>query len=98
MFTECHFVSLKKLLSKEVLLTYLNFNEPFDIHADASDVQLGAVISQNDMPIAFYSCKLNKAQHNYTIQQNRNGLIGVAFFGCVRSKLFRNMTKYVHIC
>jgi len=67
-FTERHFAN-KKLLSKEVLLTYPNFNKPFDIHTDAPDVPLGTVISQNDMPIAFYSCKLNKAQHNYTVTE-----------------------------
>eukprot|EP00957_Ditylum_brightwellii_P012930 976909-Ditylum_brightwellii.AAC.1 len=54
------------MLSKEVLLTYPNFNEPFGIHTDAFDVQLGAIISQNGVPIAFYSHKLNRAQHNYT--------------------------------
>ena len=36
-------------------------------HTDASDLQLGAVISQNNKPIAFYSCKLNSTQHNYTV-------------------------------
>ena len=33
---------------------------------DASDLQLGAVISQNGKPIAFYSRKLNPAQTRYT--------------------------------
>ena len=33
---------------------------------DASKVQLGAIISQNNKPIAFYSRKLNPAQVNYT--------------------------------
>jgi hypothetical protein len=60
------FRKIKELLSKEVLLTYPNFNEPFDVHTDASDLQLGAVISQKGVPIAFYSRKLNKVQRNYT--------------------------------
>jgi hypothetical protein len=51
------FCKIKELLSKEVLLTYLNFNEPFDVHTDASDLQLGAVISQKGVHIAFYLCK-----------------------------------------
>ena len=38
----------------------------FEIHTDASDFQLGAVISQNKKPIAFYSCMLNLAQTRYT--------------------------------
>jgi hypothetical protein len=68
-WTEVHrtsFCKIKELLSKEVLLTYPNFNEPFDVHTDASGVQLGAVISQKGVPIAFYSRKLNKVQRNYT--------------------------------
>ena len=60
------FDTMKKIISKEVLLTYPNFHLPFDIHTDASDTQLGAVISQNGKPIAFYSRKLNPAQTRYT--------------------------------
>ena len=60
------FQTMKKILSKEVLLTYPDFNKPFDIHTDASDVQMGAVISQDNKPIAFYTRKLNSAQTRYT--------------------------------
>ena len=44
-----------------MLLSYPNFDKPFDIHTNASDLQLGVVISQNKKPIAFYSRKLNFA-------------------------------------
>ena len=57
------------MLSKQVLLTYPDFKKPFDVHTDASDIQLGAVISQDNMPIAFYSRKLNQAQQNYTTME-----------------------------
>ena len=56
----------KKVIAKETLLIYPNFNERFDGHTDASDKQLGAVISQKVLPIVFYSRKLNPAQNNYT--------------------------------
>ena len=49
-----------------MLLSYPNFNKPFDIHTDASNLQLGAVFRQNGKPIAFYSRKLNPAQTRYT--------------------------------
>jgi RNase H-like domain found in reverse transcriptase len=60
------FELIKKNIACEVQLSYPIFEEGFDIHTDASDTQLGAVISQNGKPIAFYSCKLNDAQKCYT--------------------------------
>lgn len=60
------FDTMKRIISKETLLAYPNFNETFDIHTDASHTQLGAVISQDGKPIAFYSRKLNPAQTRYT--------------------------------
>ena len=60
------FDTMKKILSKEVLLDYPNFSEEFVIHTDASHTQLGAVISQSGKPIAFYSRKLKPEQTRYT--------------------------------
>ena len=51
------FDTIKKLVSKETLLSYPYFNEPYVIYTDASKLQLGAVISQDDKLIAFYSRK-----------------------------------------
>ena len=48
------------------MLAHPNFSEPFVIHADASHCQLGAVISQDGKPVAFYSRKLNPAQTRCT--------------------------------
>ena len=56
------FKMMKKIISQETLLAYPDFTKPFIIHTDASHMQLGAVISQDNHPIAFYSCKLNPAQ------------------------------------
>ena len=60
------FINLKKMVAKETLLAYPDWSKPFIVHTDASDYQLGAVISQDDKPIAFFSRKLNRAQKNYT--------------------------------
>ena len=57
---------MKLLIAKETLLTYPDFNKKFKIHTDASKVQLGACISQEGKPIAFYSRKLSDAQTRYT--------------------------------
>ena len=57
---------MKQLIMKETLLTYPDFNKRFDIQTDASHLQLGACISQDGKPIAFYSRKLSPAQTRYT--------------------------------
>jgi RNase H-like domain found in reverse transcriptase len=60
----------KKIIAREVMLAYPDFNKPFEIHTDASHYQLGAVISQEGKPIAFYSQKLNPAQTRYTTTEH----------------------------
>ena len=60
------FDTMKRIISRETLLAYPDFTKPFIIHTDASHKQLGAVISQDNKPIAFYSRKLNPAQTRYT--------------------------------
>ena len=60
------FDTMKKIISREVLLAFPDFNQKFEIYTDASKFQLGAVITQNNCPIAYYSRKLNSAQLNYT--------------------------------
>ena len=56
----------KRIIAKDAMLAYPDFSKPFVIHRDASHYQLGAVISQDGKPIAFYSRKLNDAQTRYT--------------------------------
>jgi hypothetical protein len=53
------FDNIKKIICREVML-------PFHFYTDASDLQLGAVITQEEKPIAFFSRKLNSAQKRYT--------------------------------
>ena len=60
------FDDMKNIISKEVQLMYPNFSLPFDIHTDASHTQLGAVILQKGLHLAFYSRKLTTAQTCYT--------------------------------
>jgi hypothetical protein len=60
------FDKIKSIFCCEVLLSYPDFSKAFHIHTDASHYQLGAVISQDNCPIAFYSQKLQPAQVRYT--------------------------------
>ena len=93
---ESAFHETKKMVCQETLLTYPDWDKHFDIHTDASDYQLGAVISQMGKPIAFFSRKLNSAQQNYTTTEKE--LLSIAewlkefrniFFAYPISRLFR---------
>jgi RNase H-like domain found in reverse transcriptase len=53
----------------ETILTFPDFSQEFEIHTDASNLQLGACISQNGKQVAFYSRKLQPAQTRYTITE-----------------------------
>lgn len=66
---QINFEKLKQLLSSEPILQYPDFNKEFLLTTDASDEGIGAVLSQgvigNDLPIAYASRTLNKAERNY---------------------------------
>jgi hypothetical protein len=76
------------------LLHYPNYQLPFVIHTDASNFQLGGVISQRDKPLAFYSRKLTPAQKNYSVMEQELLAI-VEILKEFRSMLFgHNITIY----
>jgi hypothetical protein len=60
------FEAAKAMLAQATLLNFPDPNKTFVVRTDASDYQLGAVILQDDKPIAFYSRKLSKSQMKYT--------------------------------
>ena len=59
------FFKIKRIVARNTLLTYPDFDETFKIHNNASAFQLGAVIIQKGKPIAFYSRQFTDAQQRY---------------------------------
>jgi hypothetical protein len=63
------FEKLKNLLINYPILQYPDFTKPFNLTCDASNYAIGCVLSQGpigkDLPIAYASRTLNKAEVNY---------------------------------
>jgi hypothetical protein len=63
------FDNVKAAIAKKTVLAYPDFLKPFEIYTDASPTQLGAVITQDNRPIAFSSRKLSKTQQKYSVTE-----------------------------
>ena len=61
------FDNVKATITKDVVLAYPDFYKSFEIYTDASTMQLGAVITQDNRPIAFFSRKLSETQTKYSV-------------------------------
>ena len=65
------FEKLKAMLQSAPVLSAPDFNRPFKIAVDASDVAAGAVLLQEDHdgvdhPVCYFSRKFNQSQRNYS--------------------------------
>ena len=61
------FDNIKTAIAKDVVLAYPDYSQGFEIYTDSSKFQLGAVITQNNRLLAFFSRKLNTAQQKYIV-------------------------------
>ena len=63
------FDNIKTAIAKDVVLAYPDYSQGFKIFTDSSKFQLGAVITQNNRLLAFFSHKLNTAQQKYSVTE-----------------------------
>jgi hypothetical protein len=61
------FDHVKATIAREVVLASPDYSKVFEIYTNASSKQLGAVITQENRPIAFFSWKLSTMQCKYSV-------------------------------
>ena len=58
---------VKATIAKDVTLVYPDFSQGLEIYPDESKRQLGAIITQNNRPIAIFRRKLSVCQQKYSV-------------------------------
>ena len=57
---------MKKRVTEQPILALPDFQKPFQVRSDASGEAIGAVLNQEDKPIAYFSEKLNEDKNKYS--------------------------------
>ena len=63
------FDAIKKVVARDIILTYPDYSASFEIYTDSSSRQMGAIIVQNNRPIALFSRKLSETQMKYSVTE-----------------------------
>lgn len=63
------FAFLKQALVSAPVLAIFDPKKPVTVHTDASDFAIGAVLMQDDRPVAYESRKLSPAERNYAVHE-----------------------------
>jgi hypothetical protein len=63
------FDNVKATIAKDVTLAYPDYTQDFEVYTDNSKLQLGAIITQANRPLAFFSQKLSPVQQNSVTEQ-----------------------------
>eukprot|EP00804_Cyclotella_cryptica_P003898 CCRYP_015755-RA/>CCRYP_015755-RA protein AED:0.38 eAED:0.40 QI:0/0/0/1/0/0/2/0/465 len=63
------FDTVKATMARDVTLAYPDYLQGFEIYTDSSKFQLGAIITQNNRQLAFFSRKLSQAQQKYSVTE-----------------------------
>ena len=60
------FETSKEKIATQFVLSFLSFSKLFTVECDANNIGVGAVLSQENIPMVFHSEKINKAKKRYS--------------------------------
>lgn len=55
---------IKRKITEKPILLLSDFNKLFQVCCDASGIAIGAVLSQEDKPVSYFSEKLNESRRS----------------------------------
>jgi hypothetical protein len=61
------FNHVKAKITRELVLAYPDYSKVFEIYTNALSKQLGAIVTQENRPIVFFSWKLSTTQCKYSV-------------------------------
>jgi hypothetical protein len=61
--------NIKHQMTQETMLTYPQFDKPFVVYSDASEKQIGGIVTQDNKPLGFFSRKLTETQRRYPVTE-----------------------------
>jgi hypothetical protein len=64
------FKILKEKITQQPILVFPNFRKTFQVRCDASGVAIGAVLSQDNGLVAYFSENLNNTKRKYSTYDN----------------------------
>jgi hypothetical protein len=66
---ELAFNNIKHQMAQETMVTYPQFDKPFVVYTDASEKQIGGIVTQDNKPLGFFSQKLKEPQRRYPVTE-----------------------------
>ncbi|GFY30162.1 retrovirus-related Pol polyprotein from transposon 17.6 [Trichonephila clavipes] len=63
------FDAVKVAITKAPVIKLPDFKKPFELFTDASSIDVGAVLNQEQRPVVFASRTLSNAERNYTLTE-----------------------------
>ena len=57
------------MMAHDTLLSFPDPEQPFDLHTDAREKYIGALLSQGGKPLGIFSKKFNVSQRKYTVTE-----------------------------